>query len=236
MMVGLSATFCLIALLVAVQSGLTAGVDNLGRSATLWSRAHDLTGFLHWVELAFAQPFMSIYVALLVGVLLWFREPRIAVLVLLANAVTFLVTAALKAEVGRDRPAWQAPGHILSSPAFPSGHSSSATSLIGSIILAAFALSWSRRWNAAVPISLTAVGLGLTGLVCADRILLGRHYPSDVVGGILLGIIVLAASTVITGVPASSKQRDTLSRWSDQANEGTVAPGRGDPGRPGAGS
>ena len=44
----------------------------------------------------------------------------------------------------------------------------------------------------------------LVVVVCLDRVLLGRHYPSDVVGGVLLGLgIVLVGLAVYSPLPVS---------------------------------
>ena len=67
------------------------------------------------------------------------------------------------------------PGASLTS-AFPSGHATSAF---------AGAVAVSRMWPAT-----RVVWWGLAVLIAYSRIYLGHHYPSDVVGGALLGIAI----------------------------------------------
>jgi YegS/Rv2252/BmrU family lipid kinase len=76
---------------------------------------------------------------------------------------------------------------LLDSRSFPSGHASSAVAFAGIVIVLAVMLA--RR----VGLRRLTIGAAmlLAALVCVDRVLLGRHYPTDVVAGGLLGTGVL---------------------------------------------
>lgn len=97
----------------------------------------------------------------------------------------------VKAIVERARPVVadaveQAPGY-----SFPSGHTANATAAAGVTVLLLWpVLSATGRRVAVVLAALIVV---ITG---ADRVLLGVHYPSDVLGGVLLGAAVVAGSAV----------------------------------------
>ena len=76
--------------------------------------------------------------------------------------------------VGRERPEWQLTEDLLSTKAFPSGHAAGVTAFAG--ILAVLVAMLVRRGNLR-----RAAYAGLVLLVvvvCLDRILLGRHYPT----------------------------------------------------------
>ena len=104
------------------------------------------------------------------------RRPALAIVaaVLFANIASSLLKAAL------DRPRPDLIAHLdhVSSASYPSGHATSAAALYLTLALLA-PVHWRRAtWTIAV------LMIGLTGL---SRVTLGVHWPSDIVGGILLG-------------------------------------------------
>jgi membrane-associated phospholipid phosphatase len=99
---------------------------------------------------------------------------------LMALGINILVTDGLKAVVNRARPAETYPNdiYVLSvskGGSFPSGHTSQAFATATSLTLT------HKKWYVAVPAYLWA------GCVGYSRIYLGRHYPSDVLGGAAVG-------------------------------------------------
>ena len=75
----------------------------------------------------------------------------------------------------------------LASKSFPSGHASSSAALAGVLIVLAAMLV--RKAVLRRTVYAAAVLLAL--VVGLDRVYLGRHYPTDVIAGWLLGICVL---------------------------------------------
>ncbi len=74
---------------------------------------------------------------------------------------------------------------------FPSGHAANTAAAV----TVATVLVWpllGRRGRVVVP----AVAVALAVLTAADRVLLGVHYPSDVVAGLVFGVAVTTASFV----------------------------------------
>jgi YegS/Rv2252/BmrU family lipid kinase len=89
---------------------------------------------------------------------------------------------------------------LLETHAFPSGHASSIAALTGTVIVLVVMLV--RR--ASVRRTTYVLAVVLAGIVVADRILLGRHYPSDTLGGVLIGAaVVLLGIAVYSPLPRS---------------------------------
>lgn len=101
------------------------------------------------------------------------------------GAVNLGLYLALKHRIGRRRPFVDCPGircctRPLDSFSFPSGHALHAV---------AFALILSHHYPAlAIPLWIYAA------LVAASRVVLGLHYPSDVLAGGALGALIALAS------------------------------------------
>src|SRR5207342_226563 len=90
-------------------------------------------------------------------------------------------------------PEWQVEDALLSSKSYPSGHAASITAFGG--ILVVLVVMLVRRSNIR---RLLYAGIGLmVVVVCLDRVLLGRHFPSDVIGGVLLGIGMVALGLAV---------------------------------------
>jgi YegS/Rv2252/BmrU family lipid kinase len=176
-------------------------VDVRGRSANTWAiEDRGLRDVLLLVEDLFAAVAMTIYTCVLVAAL-WAKNHRRAALwaggVML---VTSLLTTGAKLTVGRARPDWQALEDVLDSKSFPSGHASSTAAFAGVVVVLVFMLV--RR--GAIRRVLSALAVLLAALVALDRVLLGRHYPSDIVAGALLGAaVVLVGLVVYSPLPRS---------------------------------
>ncbi|NGO06230.1 phosphatase PAP2 family protein [Streptomyces sp. HC44] len=130
--------------------------------------------------------------ALCTATVLWLAVRRSAWwLALWLAAATALGTAlqqGLKAAVGRDRPVWPDPVDSAHYSAFPSGHAMTAAVVCGLLL-------WLLRvygvgpvvWRVALAVAAVSVlGVGLT------RVWLGVHWPTDVLGGWLLGALTVA--------------------------------------------
>ncbi|WP_239456327.1 YegS/Rv2252/BmrU family lipid kinase [Nocardioides solisilvae] len=196
-----AALFAVLALAVTRDVSPLDGFDTWGREAEDWA---DDTGWLHqlllWIEDAFNTVGMTVLTVLVAGWMLLKRHPRAAGFLAGGMLVTALATTGLKLALSRARPDWQEAVGLHDSHSFPSGHASSiaAFTLLLWVLAAAFLRRASMR-RAAV------TGLVLLWLVVvADRVLLGRHYPTDVIAGTLLAAtVVWVALAVIDPRPRS---------------------------------
>lgn len=105
-----------------------------------------------------------------------------------AAAVGTLLQQGLKAAVGRARPVWPDPVDSAHYAAYPSGHALTATVMSGLLLWLLHRYGAGRvLWRTALAVATVSVlGVGLT------RIWLGVHWPSDVLGGWLLGAMLVA--------------------------------------------
>ncbi len=129
-----------------------------------------------------AVVFMIVAVAAL---FLWHTEHKhSARLLLAAVAGNIILNGVLKLVYHRPRPQvfdWQT---VAVSSSFPSGHAMSATVCYGTVAYLVIRLQkhhWSRVLTGAGAVLLIL-------LICATRLYLGVHYPSDVIAGILVGL------------------------------------------------
>ena len=117
---------------------------------------------------------------------------RLALYVLLVRLGALLLSTTLKLAVARARPVFELPVASAFGYSFPSGHAlgGSAFWLSTAVVLLPLVRRGLRPWLLA-----GAVAVGL--LVAASRVLLGVHYLSDVVAGLVLGFGWAAVCTYV---------------------------------------
>jgi undecaprenyl-diphosphatase len=167
-----------------VQKGVTQQFDV---AVLEWMRQHHsplLTQIA--TELTYLGTGSVVFMIVAVAALfLWHTEHKhSARLLLAAVAGNIILNGMLKLAFHRPRPdvfEWQT---TAVSSSFPSGHAMSATVCYGTVAYLVMRLQkhhWSRV--------LTGTGAAvLILLICATRLYLGVHYPSDVIAGILVGL------------------------------------------------
>jgi YegS/Rv2252/BmrU family lipid kinase len=177
------------------------GLDTWGRRAEDWADDQSaLVAVLRVIEHAFATIAMTIYTVLIGGFLLLRGHHRAALWTGGVMLVTALMTTGVKMLMGRARPGWQDTTGLLDSNSFPSGHASSVAAMAG--VLVVLTTMFLRRPGQRRA-SYAAIALLLV-VVCLDRVLLGRHYPTDVIGGALLGIgVALVGLAAFSPLPRS---------------------------------
>jgi len=127
--------------------------------------------------------------AILVALLWVFHRRREAVLLACGLALLPLLQHGLKELVGRPRPTPEVADLRagFSSPSFPAGHVMSPTVLYG--FLAYLLLRNGVAWPIAVP--MLALSFAVLLLAGPANVYVGVHWPSDVVGGYVWGLLLL---------------------------------------------
>ncbi|MFJ4986694.1 phosphatase PAP2 family protein [Streptomyces sp. NPDC088732] len=138
---------------------------------------------------------MRALLAVCLLVLLWRRAGRQALWLALCGVLGWVLQQAVKAAVGRPRPHWPDPLATAPYAAFPSGHAMTAAISCGALVwVFRLRCPGAGRLPRAAVWSLAAVSVAGVGLT---RVYLGVHWPSDVVGGWLLGAAVLTGTAAL---------------------------------------
>jgi membrane-associated phospholipid phosphatase len=132
-----------------------------------------------------AQVAASVAGAVIAGLLL--LRHRVDALIIFLGVIFIATGNALKLAVGRPRPEYLLVDSVPATLSFPSGHALFAVVFGGFLIFLAGELVQPRlaRWSLQAGLALLVLAVG------ASRVYLGFHWPSDVVGGYLFGIVVL---------------------------------------------
>jgi undecaprenyl-diphosphatase len=134
-------------------------------------------------------------VVALILALLW-RRPWLFVLVLASDAAGQLLSFEMRDWIDRRRPplVYPEPKALVDVPhsgSFPSGHASAA-------FACATVLAWTLP-RLAVPAFLLAAAIAWS------RVYVGVHWPLDVLGGAVLGVVIATALLMLVAIPRRSR-------------------------------
>jgi undecaprenyl-diphosphatase len=177
-----------------VMAGFAAATDYFPADLWLAHRFQDadapaLSEALDWTSRLAEMPLVAA-VGLGGALGLWLLASRSAAIWLVAALVVSPSNGGVKVLVDRPRPA----AHLVeisekaSGLSFPSGHVTAAVLVYGFIFYLAALLVPARPLRLLVQ----AVCLLIIGLTAAQRVYVGAHWPSDVLGGLLFGGLVLS--------------------------------------------
>ncbi|MDO5345871.1 MAG: phosphatase PAP2 family protein [Lachnospiraceae bacterium] len=169
-------------------------LQQIDLSVLLWIqenlRADFMNGF--WKAVTFLGNGGWFWIVLGAGMLFWKRTRPVGTAVLLALVIGAVITnLGLKNLVARIRPYdFSDQVRLLIAPqvdfSFPSGHSCAS--------FAAATVCWKR-----LPRRYSIPAMVLAVMIAFSRLYVGVHYPSDVLGGVLIGIFAGAAACLISG-------------------------------------
>jgi len=144
-----------------------------------------------------SEPAVQALTGVVVVAALLLRRYRVAAYVLVCWMVEYAVENGLKHGIGRARPVVPDEFVHATTGSYPSGHTMGITVLAVSVVVVLVGLV-DRRWWRWLLIAGAAV---VIVAVAVSRVLLGVHYPSDVVGAMLLGTLLAAVLVPVVGTP-----------------------------------
>lgn len=203
---------------VLVMAALTAAVAALGEWVILpssslqemdeggvaWGSA--MRAEISWLEGAallwavLTRPWV-VHAGLVVLVLVLLARGRVgprSLLLVVLGLLGWALGALCKVIVERPRPTAAVVDH--STWSYPSGHSTNIA--LGTVLLVALLHAVRAAWIRWGAVALGPVVVVLTGL---DRVVLGVHYPTDVVIGLALGTALALVGVAAVGVPGPSR-------------------------------
>jgi membrane-associated phospholipid phosphatase len=138
------------------------------------------------------DPLVVSVLTVVLALLVWWRGDRRAALFVVVTRLLALVTSTgVKLLVRRPRPVLLHPLAHANGYSFPSGHALGSAALWASVAYVASARGLSRGWAVAVAVIIPLI-------VAATRVIVGVHYVTDVIGGLLLGWACAAIARRVT--------------------------------------
>jgi undecaprenyl-diphosphatase len=132
---------------------------------------------------ALGEPTVLVAACFLCALWLWFvRRGRIGLVLLLIALIGRGLSEVQKYEIARLRPGLEPHLVVVKTSSFPSGH---ATSSMIFYLAVALALTAHTRWHRVA----AGGAILLSLLIGTSRVMLGVHWPSDVIGGWAFGTL-----------------------------------------------
>jgi undecaprenyl-diphosphatase len=162
-----------------------SGVVGIDSSLATWSAAN-ISGTPERILQAITQLGTTLTVVLvsiaagIFGLLRW-RRAAIPVFLALVVAGQAIISNLVKLAVDRTRPSLN-PLTSFGGPSFPSGHSMAAAATYAGVAFV-LALGVAPHWRA----TLSGIAVAIAVAVACSRVLLGVHWFSDAIAGLLLG-------------------------------------------------
>jgi len=165
---------------------------------------------------ALGEPTVLVTAGFLVaGWIWWKRHPHLAFAILLIVLVGRGLAEAQKYWIARVRPDLEPHLVVVKTSSFPSGH---ATSSMIFYLTVALALTMGTRWHRVAAGSAILLSL----LIGTSRVMLGVHWPSDVIGGWAFGLLWVLVTLRLAGRSLGANSGDGRFALQDGEAKGRV--------------
>lgn len=192
-------------LVVREWSPLLSSDDSIDSAIHQWAlRTPAAVDVAFWLQTIGDTANGTIAVVVTVVILLVARRWWLALMVAVVGAMAPLITNLIKPVVDRPRPVWAVPFETIDQPAFPSGHATGgiAVWMLCGIAIGSLLSDSALGAVVALPFILLGFAIGLS------RLVLGVHWPSDVVAGWAVAVCV----TCIAGALFIARSERTVLR------------------------
>lgn len=180
--IALLAAFAILAAVVSMKDSLLLGSDTNAFLSVNNSHSPSLNGFM--IDLTkYGREEFWIAAIILLFIFGGWTGKKAALIMAISMAVLIALGSIAKDAIGRERPTIPIADIIIPSDtdkSFPSGHATIVSA--GAAVALALFRDTSRKIAISVGLTIEAI------LVCISRVYVGGHYPTDVIGGILLGV------------------------------------------------
>ncbi len=187
---GVAAAIAFAILALAVRQEKTQTWDEQVLGSIYHSFLHILQGSFVIMTAFGGALFVSLAACFWVAVLLKQRKFPQAYFVLSSVGGAAVISLWLKLVFERPRPELWSWGVAETSFSFPSAHAIASSALVLTGILLAWNMAWRYRVITTGVVYLVIIGL--------SRLVLGVHYPSDIIGGWLVGVTWVCISWLTT--------------------------------------
>lgn len=195
--------FCILALGVAVARGWLEGFDLALSNALHFQQGvtpNSLITVMQAISWIGGGVQRYVLVTILAAILWWWIGKREALAMAVAALASSLTSTALKYVFMRPRPDMIQHLDVVTSPSYPSGHSTNAAVVY---LLLALIVPVKHRALAMF------LGVALTLVTGISRVNLGVHWPTDVLGGWMLGAAFALGAAIWVRAGRSATER----RW-----------------------
>ncbi len=186
-----AAVFVLVAVLY--RTGVLDGFDVRVSNFVIGHRKGALTGAAHALDDLDMWWLLAMIIAALLGGLWWSGRMVQAVYLGVSIAVALILNPLLKLAFERSRPTGNALVHV-SSAAFPSGHTTTATTIATALAV----IAWPTRWRWPMIVAAALFSPAMAG----SRVYLGVHWPTDVIAGLALGFTIAMGARALVPWPS----------------------------------
>jgi membrane-associated phospholipid phosphatase/phosphoglycolate phosphatase-like HAD superfamily hydrolase len=207
------AIFVLVAILM--RTGVLDGLDT--RVADFFAAHHrrqPFTAIAQTLDKLDTWWLLVILIAAFVGGLWWSGRMTQAVYLGVSIAVALILNPLLKLIFARPRPTDALVS--VSSAAFPSGHTTTATTIATALAVIAWPTRW--RWPMVAAAALFSLAMGVS------RVYLAAHWTSDVLGGWALGFTIAMAVRAVAPWPSPD---EVAAVQAEDGEAGPLAPQHG---------